>query len=215
MSINLQIEVDDEVTPVLARLVESFTDLTEFHEDLADDLKDYTKFHIRDAAATRHKTANWLKKEPTNYLSLAAETVESSFDPVGVTLRVAGAIFKRVNGPVTIRPREKQYLTIPIHKEAAGRRAAEFAWRAPEPKGPRRKGKPRRLIWGLLLITSKKGNKLLVRRNQDGSFTPYYLLKTSVTLEQDTGLLPDGKQLGQVAERTAREYLGRKFREVG
>jgi hypothetical protein len=129
-----------------------------------------------------------------------------------VTVRVAGAIFKRVDGPVTIKPREKKYLTIPIHKDAVGRTAGEFAWRAPERKTRGRGGKRRRLIQGLVMITSKKGNKLLVRMNQDGSMTPYYALKTSVTLTQDEGLLPDGKQLGQVAEKTARWYLDRESR---
>lgn len=216
MSINLQIDVDDQATPVLAGLLDDLTDPTQFHRVLALDLAEYTRRHIRMAATSRHRTAARLGSNPTGYLSRAAETVEATGDAGGVTLRVAGAIFRRVNGPVTVRPREKKYLTIPLIAEAAGRKAQEFSWPAINKTGrSNRKGKRPRLLQGLFVITSKQGNKLLVRRNDDGTITPYYSLRTSVTLPQDTGLLPDAQQLGQVAEKAAGWYLQRRMRQAG
>jgi hypothetical protein len=205
--------VDDQLTPVLAELTRSLTDFTEFNGYLALDLGEGTRRHIREAAKTRHTTADRLGSRPTGYLAKAAETVEAAGDAGGVTLRVAGAIFRRVSGPVTVTPRAKQYLTIPIHAEAVGRRASEFSWRANNKTGrSNKKGRRPRLIQGLVLIRSKKGNLLLVRMNQDGSMTPYYALKTRVVLPQDTGLLPDGAALGRIAERTARWWTAKKLR---
>ena len=198
--INLEIEIDDQATPVINALLADLKDPTEFHRLLALDLAEYTQHHIREAARTRHETAGRLGSAPTGYLSKAADTVEQSSDSGGVTLRVAGAIFKRVNGPVTVRPREKKYLTIPVHADAVGKKAQELWWRKEPPKKPR-KGKRARLIQGLVFIKSKKGNLLLARPMADGSIVPYYLLKTSVTL--------------QVAEKAARWYLNRRLRRAG
>ena len=92
MSINLQIEVDDEATPVLAGLVESLSDFTEFHEFLALDLAEYARVHIRGAAATRHKTADRLGSAQTGYLAKAAETVEADSDAVGFVEAVVGPV---------------------------------------------------------------------------------------------------------------------------
>jgi hypothetical protein len=208
MPVNIEIQVDDKTTPVLTGLLDHLTDLTELHRHLAVDLAEGTRRHIRQAAQTRHTTAERLGSRPTGYLSKAAETVEASGDADGVSVRVAGPIFKRVSGPVTITPREKKYLTIPVHADAVGKKAQEHWWRKDPPKRPR-KGKRPRLIQGLVLIRSKAGNLLLARPNGDGSITPYYVLKTSVTLPQDEGLLPSPEQYGMMAERVAGWYLRR------
>ncbi len=215
MAINLEIDIDDQLTPALTQLVDHLKDPAEFHKFLALDIAEYTRYHIREAAKTRHKTRDRLGLAPGNYLAKAAETVEAKGDSGGVTLRVAGPIFKRVNGPVTITPREKKYLTIPVHADAVGKLASEHHFPTPAPKtGRRRKARPR-LITGLIFITSKKGNLLLARPNGDGTITPYYALKASVTLPQDPWLLPSNLQLGQVAEKTARWYINRSLRRAG
>jgi uncharacterized protein (DUF1778 family) len=210
MSINLAIDVDDQSTPVLAALTDQLTDRTGLHQALAIRVAEHTRQHIRRAATTRHKTAQRFGLQPTNYLAKKADTVEHSHDADGITLRVEGAIFRRVNGPVTIRPREKKYLTIPVNKEAVGRKASELWWPKSPSKRPR-KGRRASLIQGLIFITSKKGNLLLAKPEDDGSITPYYVLKKQVTLPQDTGLLPTGQDLAAVAEQAAIWYL--RFRE--
>lgn len=213
--IALTIDVDDVATPILARLLPELTDPTEFHKFLALDVAEHTRRHIRLAARSRHTVSQRLGSAPTGYLTRAAETVESNGDRQGVELRVAGAIFKRVSGPVLVRPRAKKYLTIPIHKDAVGRKAEELWWPKPAPKRPPRPGSRRRLIQGLVFIRSRKGNLLLARPMPDGSIIPYYSLKTSVILPQDPGLLPTGEQLGQVAEKTAQWYVNRRLRQAG
>jgi hypothetical protein len=216
MSLNIEIDVNDDATPVLLTLVEALTDRTAFHGYLSLDVAEHTRRHIRSAAQSRHKTALRLGSAPTGYLSKAANTVESDHDSDGITLRVAGAIFKRVGGPVTIRPRAgKKYLTIPVHAEAVGRAARELWWPAKARTSTRKTKRRPKLIQGLVLITSKKGNLLLVKPNGDGTITPYYVLKSSVTLPQDEGLLPTSQELGAVAEKTATWYLRKRVRELG
>lgn len=215
MSINIQIEVDDQATPVLAGLLGKLKNPEEFHKFLALDLGEYTRRYIRIAAVSRHRTADRLRSNPTGYLSKAAETVEASGDAGGVSLRVAGAIFKRVNGPVTITPREKKYLTIPLIAEAVGKKAQEHWWPKAAPKSGRRRSGRSRLMQGLIVIRTKKGNLLLAKPNEDGTITPYYALRTRVVLRQDKGLLPDAGQMGIMAEKTARWYLERELRWAG
>lgn len=216
--INLEIQVDDQATPALADLMHRLsepTQLREFHRLLALDLAEATRRHIRDAARTRHRTRERLGLPASSggYLARAAETVEAVGDDEGVSLRVAGAIFRRVNGPVTVRPREKKYLTIPVHPEALGRRADELWWPAKPVTRPRG-GRRRRMIQGLVFIRSRRGNLLLARPNADGTITPYYALKTQVTLPRDAGLLPSAEVLGRVAERAARWWRVREERQA-
>jgi predicted lipoprotein len=215
MSDFVKIKVVDDATPILLSLLNTLGDKTLLHKDIADDMADYTRFHIREASKTRHKTAEKLKSKKTGYLSDAAETVEATSDAYAVIIRVSSPIFKRVAGPVTIRPRGKKYLTIPIHKDAVGKKAQELWWNAPKPKGNRQTKRRRRLIQGLFFVKSKKGNLLLAKSNGDGTITPYYALKTSVILPQDEGLLPSAKQMGQVAEKTAAEYLEEAMQKKG
>ncbi len=214
--INLQIEVSDTATPALVELMESEKDLTEFHRQLAMEMAEATRRHIREAARTRHTTRTRLGLAASSgrYLSDAAGSVEASGDRDGVSLHVAGAIFRRVNGPVTVRPRERRYLTIPVHAEALGRRAQELWWPA-NPSTRPRASRRRRMMQGLIFIRSRRGNLLLARPNADGSITPYYALKTQVVLPQDAGLLPSPEQLGRVAERAASWYLDKQMKRAG
>lgn len=183
----------DTATPVLLALMNEPGDKAHLHEAIADDIAKHTRKHIRDAALSRHKTALGFGMQPSGYLSKTAETVEATSDSYGVRMTVAGAIFARVNGPVTIRPREKKYLSIPIHRDAAGKSPREFT--------------------GLFIITSKKGNKLFVRRNADKTITPLFALKTMVVLPEDEGLLPTAKDYALVSEQTAGEYMELRLRQ--
>ena len=194
MSIHLEILVDDKATPVLNTLLLSLTDPTDFHRVLALDLSEAVRRHVREAAKTRHKTADRLGAPRSGYLARAAETVEASGDKEGVELKIAGAIFKRVNGPVVVRPLKKQYLTIPIHREAVQHRASEIS--------------------GLFVVRSKKNNVLLCKRGPTkGSVVPYFLLRRLVILPEDKELLPSPEQLGRVAERAAAWYFDKRMRE--
>lgn len=177
----------DEATPVLALLREHLTDRKPLHAAIAEDAKVRTRRWIRAAAEQRHTTAEALGAQPTGYLGKRAREVESSHDNNGGRITVKGAIFARVFRPVVVTPKRAKLLTIPVAREAYGKRARDFD--------------------NLVFKKSKKtGNTFLARKHGRGLRALFVLLK-SVTLPQDAGLLPNDAQFGQWAEAVAREHI--------
>lgn len=190
--INVEIVVDDS-TPVLQELHKELTDLTPLNDYIGSAAADGTRMHIRSAAQTRHSSAEALGASPTGYLTKRAELVSYTASSTGVELAVTGAIFRRVFGPVTIKPVAGKMLTIPWRAEAYGRRAREFG--------------------DLFVYVSKRGKGLAFLARQEGkTIQLYYLLKSMVVLPQDTGLLPTEEQYAQGAELGARGYLRKLLR---
>lgn len=185
--LNIEIEVNAS-TPVLQQLHRELTDLQPLNEYIGVAAAEGTRGHIRGIAPETHETANRLGATPTGYLTKRAELVSYTASSSGVELAVTGAIFRRVFGPVTIRPVASKMLTIPWRAEAYGKRARE--------------------IDGLFVYVSKRGNGMAFLARREGkTIQLYYLLKSSVVLSQDTGLLPDAKAYGEFAEIGARGYL--------
>lgn len=194
MSLQVNIQVNDTATPVLARLHQELRDRIELNRYIAAAAEAGTRIHIRVVAQQRHTTAERLGSQPTGYLAKRAEMVEGKGDSSGARITVTGAIFRRVLGPVVIRPKSAKMLTIPWRAEAHGRRAREFE--------------------GLFVYRSKQGKLFLAKR--DGQRIKFlFLLKAQVTLPQDRGLLPTEEQYGQAGELAARGYLRKILREEG
>lgn len=195
MQLSTDIEINDQATPALADLQRRLTGegLRELRRGIATGFRPLVQNHIRKAAKTRHTTAERLGAKPTNYLARTADTVESL--PLGedrIRLNLNGEIFKRTFGPVLVKPREKKMLAIPISKESYAKRAAGMG--------------------GLFFVRSKKGHLLLCRR--DGKeLKPLFLLKESVTLPQDRGLLPSDLDFQVDAEKSAVRFI-RAMRRV-
>lgn len=171
----------------------TFAEKAEFADQLAGEFEELTRSHIREAAKTRHTTAERLGAKPTNYLLNKAASVESVGAPGKVLLTVAGDIFKRAFGPVKVSAVAKKYLTIPITAAAYGRRAGEFD--------------------GLFLVRTKKGNLLLAQR-EGKTLKPFFLLKAQVTLPEDRGLLPSDAAFFHAAEEAADAKLELITRKV-
>lgn len=185
--LNIEIKVDDS-TPVLQELLKELTDLQPLNEYIGAAAAEGTRMHIRSAAESRHTTAEQLGASPTGYLNKRAELVSYTATSSGVELAVTGAIFRRVFGPVLIRPVAAKMLTIPWRAEAYGKRAREFN--------------------DLFVYVSKRGNGMAFLARREGKqIQLYYLLKSSVLLPQDTGLLPTAEQYAQGAEFGARGYM--------
>lgn len=192
--LKVEIQVNDS-TPVLQELLRELTDLQPLNEYIGDAVAEGTRLHIRSAAQSRHQTAEQLGASPTGYLTKRAELVSYTASSSGVELVVTGAIFRRVFGPVTIRPVAGKILTIPWRAEAYGRRAREFG--------------------DLFVYVSQRGKGMAFLARREGrTIQLYYLLKSMVVLQQDTGLLPTEAQYAQGAELGARGYLSKLLRQA-
>lgn len=189
--LSVQLEATAVVTPFLHELLETLQlgEQRGFLEDVGSAFEALTSEHITRASATRHKTAYKLGAKPTGYLERLAGAVESS--PAagggGVRLRLQGEIFKRAFGEVQVTAQEAEMLTIPWHEEAYGRRAREFD--------------------NLFVYQSKRGQAFLARPAGKGRLDFMYLLKKSVTLPQDRGLLPPDAAYLAEAERVAAAWV--------
>lgn len=193
MSVTVDIEVKDGATQRVNDLLQALSGTgprrRDFMAAVAGHAERFTSDYIRTIAAPhRHKTATRLGATPTGYLERRAQNVESRSNMEEAVVIIAGApeIFARAFGPVTVRARNAKNLTIPLTAEAYGRRAGEFS--------------------DLFPITSRRGNKLLVRR--DGKLLKaYYLLKPQVTLSEDRGLLPTDERYGDVVALVADDFI--------
>ena len=195
MSLKIDIAVSDKATPVLADLHRELTDRTGLHKYIGAAAESGTRLHIRSAATQRHTTASKLGAKPTGYLTKRAELVEGTGNAQQAEITVTGAIFKRVFGPVTVRPVAKKMLAIPMRAEAYGKRPFEFD--------------------DLFVYRSKQGRLFLAKQAAPGRLQFFYLLKASVVLPQDRGLLPSNEQFGQLSELAARGYLRKQLRAAG
>lgn len=195
MSLSITIQVSDKATPILAELNRELTDRTGLHKYIGAAAEAGTRLHIRKAAQARHATASKLGAKPTGYLTKRAELVEGRGNAQEAEITVTGAIFKRTFGPVTVRPVAKKMLAIPMRAEAYGKRPGEFS--------------------DLFVFKSKQGRLFLARQASEGKLHFLFLLKASVVLPQDRGLLPSNDQFGQIAELGARGYLRKRMREMG
>jgi hypothetical protein len=192
---SINISVTDQATPILAELHRELTDRTGLNKYIGASAEAGTRLHIRRAAQDRHATADKLGARRTGYLSKRAELVQGTGDKTGAEISVTGAIFKRTFGPVTIRPRAKKMLAIPMRAEAYGKRPGEFG--------------------DLFFFRSRQGRLFLARQAGEGRLHFLFLLKAVVVLPQDRGLLPSDEQFGQLAELAARGYLRKQMRGLG
>lgn len=94
-----------------------------------------------------------------------------------------------------VRPREKEFLAIPIHKESHGVWARD--WKARHPDRP------------LFRIRSRKGNDLLMVKKGDG-ISPRYLLRKEARIPHDPEALPGSEDFGE----PVRAYVRRRIAEV-
>lgn len=188
--ISLQLEYgrDTNIATLLDEL--DFTSKTRFFDELADDFEMLIREHITRASATRHKTAARLGAPVTGYLEKLAtgsESVRGQGSPGRVRLTLQGEIFKRAFSQVTVTAKQAKMLTIPWSAPAYGRRAREFE--------------------DLFVFKSKRGAAFLARRIDKSKIEFLYLLKKSVILPQDRGLLPSDADFLAVVEKAAQRYV--------
>ena len=135
--------------------------------------------HLLSAAASRHSSAQRVGGTKTGHLTQAADSMDRFSDSNIARVTIDSPGFKRVFGPMLIVPDKKPYLTIPINALSYGKWVYEvadsFSVFRPVAKGGKKKHGP----YQDFLATSS-----------GGVFTPLYILRKSVKVPQDRGLLP-------------------------
>jgi hypothetical protein len=177
-----------KLAPTLSALKKRLKNREGLNAELATDAASKTRKWIREAAESRHTTAQALGASPTGYLLKRARDVEARHDAKVADVIIKGAIFARVFRDVEITPKKAKYLTIPVHKEALGKRARDFD--------------------NLIVKSSKKtGAKFLCRKGRGKALIALFMLVKRSLLPQDAGLLPSQKHFTRWAEAKAKEYL--------
>ena len=161
----------------------------ELHSEIAAEISETVRGHLRRYALAHHATASRLSARPTGNLEDAR--VDAASDSAGATVTVAALGIRRALGPITIRPRTKAALTIPVAAIAYGRTVAYLKNNGFDIFRP--KGK------NYLATTEGKG--------KDAKMVPLYILAKRATLKHEPDLLPSQDTLAANALEAAREYI--------
>ena len=161
----------------------------ELHGEIAAEISETVRDHLRSYALTHHRAASRLGARPTGNLEKAR--VDARSDSSGATITVAAKGIRRALGPVEIRPRNKSALTIPVAALAYGRTVAYLRNQGIEVFRP--KGK------NYLATTNGKG--------KDAKVVPLYILAKRATLKHEPDLLPTRETLAANALEAVRAYV--------
>lgn len=156
--------------------------------ELASEISETVRGHLRIYAFSHHKTAIGLGARPTGNLEDAK--VDAISGTEGATVRVAALGIRRALGPVEIRPKGKQALTIPVAAIAYGRSVAYLK------------------AHGINVFRPKGKNYLAYKENPKSQFsTVIYILAKRATLKHEPKLLPSRATLSANAIAAARDYI--------
>lgn len=160
----------------------------ELHQEIAAEIQQTVQGHLRRYALAHHKTASGLGARPTGNLEDAK--VESTSDSDGATVTVAALGIRRALGPLTITPKDKEALTIPVAAIAYGRSVAYLK------------------AHGVDVFRPKGKDYLAYQENPKSQFsTVIYILAKRATLKHEPGLLPGQEELEKKAIEAARGYI--------
>ena len=99
---------------------------------------------------------------------------------------------------IDIRPRNRQYLTIPMHREAFGRSAADFN--------------------DLFLVKKKKDGSAFLAKNDGGNLSMMFFLAKGVHQRRDSKIMPSDSEMASVAmsrlSRLLNESIGQELNKI-
>lgn len=127
--IHVRVQIDDQATaPMLMRLTSGLRNRGALHARIAVEAQRFLKDAGVRISKNQHRTAEMLGAKPTRHLEKAYAAIESESSEAAAVIRVPRASRLRAAfGDYVVRPGSgKRYLTIPVHKDAYGRRAGEF-----------------------------------------------------------------------------------------
>lgn len=206
---NIQIDGISKLSTAMRTLAGSLTgsSATELARAMGIEVQEETVRHLTELAGTRHETANRLGATPSNHLAQAAEKAAdpsaltmTGFNEATLTINHVG--LARAFHDITIVPKEKKALAIPINAIAYNKSPAQMTLEGHE----------------LFVLGGKKfdtGKNILAEKLPDGSILALFLLVASVTQRQDRSLLPSDEQWSAAAARGASTYIKKTLSEVG
>ncbi len=165
MSVNIK-------TPQLDGIIERLDPgaRAELHREIAEEIQQTVQEHLRGYALSHHKRATELGARPT------------------VTVAALG--IRRALGPLEIRPKNKQALTIPVAAISYGRSVAYLK------------------AHGIDVFRPKGKDYLAYKENPKSQFsTVIYILARRATLKHEPDLLPRKEELAANALEAARDYI--------
>lgn len=180
----------DISTPQLDGVVERLGQgaRAELYREVAAEVQQTVQDHLRSYARSHHATAARLGARPSG--NLEGARVDAASDSSGATVTVAALGIRRALGPVTIRPRTKAALTIPVAALAYGRSVAYLK------------------SHGYNIFRPKGKNYLAYKENPKSQFsTVLYILAKRATLKYEPDLLPRHETLAANAAEAARDYI--------
>ena len=183
MSVNIK-------TPQLDVIIERLDPgaRAELHREIAAEISETVRDHLRSYALSHHKRATELGARPTGNLEDAK--VEAFSDSDGATVTVAALGIRRALGPLEIRPKNKQALTIPVAAISYGRSVAYLK------------------AHGIDVFRPKGKDYLAYKENPKSQFsTVIYILARRATLKHEPDLLPRKEELAANALEAARDYI--------
>ena len=184
---DISVNIDTPQLDAISRRLEPSA-RAELHREIAAEISETVRGHLRRYALTHHATASRLGARPTGNLEDAR--VDAASDSSGATVTVAALGIRRALGPVTIRPRTKAALTIPVAALAYGRSVAYLK------------------NHGYDIFRPKGKNYLAYKENPKSQFsTVLYILAKQATLKHEPDLLPSRETLTANALEAARDYI--------
>ena len=192
--VDITVNIDTPQLDAISRRLEPSA-RAELHREIATEISETVRDHLRRYALTHHATASRLGARPTGNLEDAGDgdggaSVSATSDSAGATVTVAAPGIRRALGPITIRPRTKAALTIPVAALAYGRSVAYLK------------------NHGYNIFRPKGKNYLAYKENPKSQFsTVLYILAKQATLKHEPDLLPTREALTANALEAARDYI--------
>ena len=184
---DITVNIDTPQLDAISRRLEPSA-RAELHREIAAEISETVRGHLRRYALTHHATASRLGARPTGNLEDAR--IDAASDSSGATVTVAALGIRRALGPITIRPRTKAALTIPVAALAYGRSVAYLK------------------SHGYGIFRPKGKNYLAYKENPKSQFsTVLYILAKRATLKHEPDLLPRRETLAANAAEAARDYV--------
>ena len=188
----------------LAKITSAAT-MRRLNRHIGENVLEFTKDHLDKMAVTRHKVADRLGAPHSKFYEYASgrkagsprrqATVLEGVGETGATISIKNTPgLSRAWHDLTIEPKDKKALTIPLDRISHGKRVADLRSEGHEvfhPKGT-----------NILAESVGKGKRARLR--------PLYALVKKVTVPQDEGLLPTNSEIREWAIDSAEAFFESK-----
>jgi len=197
------VEVAEKLSPALQRIAAQLDGPARVRTSAAmgSEVRSLIVLHLRDLGNSRHTTAQRLGAAPTGFITNLAENFDQSstvaVDADGVSITMRHPTLVRAVRDVTIKPKNAQFLTIPLNALAYGRRVGEFE--------------------KFILVKKGEGGGSGEKKESkpiDNSL-PAWLLVRSVTQKRDPSLLPTFDEITSAAALGAKKAIKEVLTEAG